>query len=192
MPVFHYLEASFLAAAFSEKTNGYYKNTKGEAFFSCLMPIATWIFVSLVLCGLTTCHHYTGLYRAIPIIAYLIVVGTIALPKFILFFAMTWALCKYMGQTEYFPAFMAANNWFYFPYLLLYSAKALLASHVEIPHPETFVYATAFYIAMVVFFLAHNVLRLASEVAWLVPLFIFITHGLVKWITTKNGMFLVF
>lgn len=192
MPFLHYIESGFMGAAFSERTNTYFKNTKTEAFLSCLMPLAVCLFVSLVLCGITTCQYYPTRLLYIPYLEYVVIVASIALPKFLVFFGLTWLLCKWVKQTEYFCAFVAANNWVYFPYLLIYSAKIFLGTYVDIPHPLVFVYATSFYMALIVFFLAHNVLRLVSEVAWLPAFFIFVAHGLIKWITTKNGMFLVF
>lgn len=186
------MEAGFMAACFSERTNSYFKNTKTEAWLSCLVPIFIALFVSLTLCGFTYCRYMEGSRFVAAYLGQLSIVVKIAFPKFIVFFGLTWLLCKWVRQTEYFCAFVAANNWVYIPYILLYSAKVLLGTYVDVPHPILFVYATAFYFAMVVFFIAHNVLRLVSEVAWLVPLFIFATHGLIKWITTYNGMFLVF
>lgn len=182
--LFELLIAPFYAAVFQEKTGSYYKNTRREAALSWIVPAISCFYISLL-------FHQYGHYPHFP--ATLFIVTVIAIPKFVVFFGLTWLLARLFSQTDRFYAFMAANNWFYIPYTIIYAAKVrLFTSDLVQQHPHFYRVITIFYLCLVVFFLAHNVLRLRQEIAWLVPIFFLIAYKLVWFVTGYHGTIFVF
>ena len=194
MSLFHYIEASFMAARFSEKTNTYFNNTRREAELSIFVPLFASLFHAFVFCMYFNYQGGGALAFAISFFTTWVMVVFYALPKFIIFFALVWLLCRYFKSQEYFWAFVAANNWCYFPYMLLFSARVFLIMEfgAQAAQPAILNMITKLYLAMVVFFIAHNVLRIPQTLAWLAPMFFLLAHGIVLALTNRYGMMFVF
>ena len=191
---FSYLTATTKASYFSHDAAGFYKNTGREALISCLIPLFACLYNSLVFCAYHVCRYDSApAFMGSYIYTFGVLMAT-ALPKFLIFFGLTWQLCRIFKQTEYFYAFVAANNWFYIPYIFLYSLKVFVIMNADITqeHVHVFRFVSIFYLTMVVNFLAHNVLRLRQEIAWIVPIFFLLAHTLVFLVTGRHGMILVF
>lgn len=182
---------SFHAAHFSDQTNTYYSNTKREAAWSFIVPFLSLLYVTYISGRLQWCPAskypdfglcYTGLTIASLLIA---------LPKFIIYFALVWLLCRLLKTpTDNFCAFIAANNWFYVVYLLLFGLFSLI---IKNNHDGTILLmATQFYVCLVVMCLGQKILGLQQEGSWLVPAAFVYSFVIVKLLTTKSGIFFVF
>lgn len=191
----NYLHATFKAAWFSETVSLHYKNTWKEAAISCLVPLAacaiiSYLFMAHILCNHFPCHN--AFWLSATYISAFWTVFVFAFPKFLMFFLLVWGLCRLFSQTEYFCAFMAANNWFYVLFTLQYWLATLIPLNDVPVHPMAYKAAITFYLCLVVFFLAHNVLRLRQEIAWIVPACFLFAHAVVRAISGKHGMMFVF
>lgn len=193
----NYLIATLKAASFQESVNTHYQNTKGEAAGSLIIILlslfyCSWLFYKVVLCNLGPCGGSFSQSSAAYVAGFLII-SLIAIPKFLIFFGLVWQLCKLFHQTEYFYAFMAANNWFYIAYLPLHTLSIIAAASPDVVlYPQLWPLLITFYLIMVVFFLAHNVLRLRQEIAWIVPMCFLVAHALMRAVIAKSGMLFVF
>lgn len=186
------LTGAVKAAYFSEDTQNYFTNSRKAAFASFAVPLALLLFMGLMFCVFTGICIYTSFYWFFAsYIASFIVLFMIAAPKFPIFFMLVWYLCQLFRQTDHFWAFMTATNWFYVIYALLFLCE-ITFYNFDIPVYTTWRLAQIFYFCLITFFLAHNVLRLPGEIAWLVPMASLFTHALVRVITTKQGALFVF
>lgn len=191
----NYVVATVKAAYFSSATDDYYRNTKTEAALSWLVVFAAMAYIAWLFCYYGACPLWQRdtIFSRYYLSAFFIVF-IYAAPKFVMFFGLVWLLARLFGQTERFCAFMAANNWFYLPFALSYGLSALLATSQYGPSisPVTFWYAKTFYLCLVVNFLAHYVLRLSQEIAWIVPVCFLAAHSLIRFLFDKHGMMFVF
>lgn len=176
------------ASYFSQDVHLYYKNTKSEAIRSAVMPFLALLYVSYESCrygffGHKSCDN-------LELFVWIVIALIIAIPKFILSFIFVWHLCKLLKQTEFFYAFIAANNWLYLIYIPLYSIFSLVfKSNLD---PAIILIVTQFYIFLVVMSLGQCVLKLQPEGVWLLPMAFFFSFLIIKIATTKHGIFFVF
>ncbi len=191
-PIIKYVKGSFKAAYFSEDTQDYYQNSKKAAFISFFVPFALLVYMGMMFCNLEgVCHEVeqTLYYLSAAHIASFLVVFLIAAPKFPIFFGLVYNLCRLFKSKDYFWAFVTASNWFYVVYALILGFRlSFLPGYLQ---PLWFL-AETFYFCLVAFFLAHNVLKLPQEIAWIVPMAALFTHAIILAVTTKHGAMFVF
>ena len=189
--VYNYIVGSFHAAVFSDHTGDYYSNSRREAACSFIAPFLSLLYVTYISGRLQWCaglgeddfkYCYLGLTLFSLFIASL---------KFAIYFALVLLLCRLLkSPTDNFYAFMAANNWFYIVYLILFGLFSLVITHNQ--SGEILLMVTQFYVCLVVMCLGQKILGLQQEASWLVPVCFVYAFVIVKLLTTKSGIFFVF
>lgn len=178
----------FRASCFSADTRDYFTNSKKALLSSFLVPWAVLLIINLNFHPPGASHVHAGaLYAMLVFVDFLI-----AAPKFVIFYALVWQLCCFFGKTDHFRAFITANNWLYVIYGLFFLAVYLGGLNHLGSASWILQRVMILYLYMIVFFLGQNILRLAQEIAWIVPVTSAVTHILILMVTGKNGSLFVF